>query len=92
MDNCISDSRGSGILVGPAPSHTWDGPLILVSNTIQNSAEWDVSLCGISSTEELSFQGQFHGFGNTITAGDGPRRVCPADYEWPEGFFRTPDE
>jgi len=92
VDNCISDSRGSGILVGPAPFHTWDGPMILVSNTIRNSAEWDVSLCGISPVGELSFQGQLHGFGNSITASDEPRRVCPADYEWPEGFFTTLDE
>lgn len=92
VDNRIDDSRGSGILVGPAPSHVWDGPLVFVSNVIRNSMKWGISLCGISLSEELSFKGLLGGFGNTIEGEDGLGLACPADYEWPDGFFTSVDE
>jgi len=74
-----------GIRVSPAPDDSQDGPLVISANTIQNSVGWGISLCGSPDSDTLGFAGQLSGTGNVMDGGYDS--LCPADYDWPEGFI-----
>jgi len=100
--NRIDSSGGSGIRVAAMPRDVLDamraaapdgsldyllvdGPLTLIDNVIQNSMRWSIRLCDSNDLEVLTFTGRLSGTGNVV---DGGRDLlCPADYDWPTGFF-----
>ena len=85
VGNHIEGSLWDGIRVSSAlPGDYEDGSLAMDSNTIRNSMRWDINLC-LSDSDGLTFAGRLSGTGNIL--GDGYNMLCPADYDWPEGFF-----
>jgi parallel beta helix pectate lyase-like protein len=85
VGNHIEGSLWDGIRVSSSsPGDSEDGSLTMDSNTIRNSMRWDINLC-LSDSDGLAFAGRLSGTGNIL--GDGYDMLCPADYDWPEGFF-----
>lgn len=83
--NRIRDCYAWGIRIAAVPFDAPAGSLVMVDNVIENRSYPAISLCGVDDPNELTLTGSLEGSGNVI---DGGRDLlCPADYDWPEGFF-----
>jgi len=84
-ENRIHGSLRNGVRVSEAPSGSPTGSLVLNANSFANSGEWDVTLCDPTGSATLAFRGSLTGTGNVVEGGS--KRLCPADYDWPDGFI-----
>jgi hypothetical protein len=75
----------NGVRVSRAPLGSVDGALTLDANVFSDGTGWDISLCGLDGAGELQFLGSLSGSGNVVDGGT--ERLCPTDYDWPEGFL-----
>lgn len=83
--NRIRDCYAWGIRIAAVPFDAPAGSLVMVDNVIENRGHLAISLCGVDNPNELTLTGSLEGSGNVIEGG--PASLCPADYEWPAGFF-----
>jgi len=83
--NRIRDCYAWGIRIAAVPFDAPAGSLVMVDNVIENRGYLAINLCGVDDPNELTLTGSLEGSGNVIDVG--PKALCPADYEWPEGFF-----
>ncbi|MCK5213250.1 MAG: right-handed parallel beta-helix repeat-containing protein, partial [Dehalococcoidia bacterium] len=83
--NRIRDCYAWGIRIAAVPFDAPAGSLVMIDNVIENNGYLAISLCGVDDPNELTLTGSLEGSGNVIDGG--PKALCPADYQWPEGFF-----
>jgi len=84
-ENRFERCYAAGIRVSQAPETSPAGSLVLNGNRFMSGGTWDISLCGFEGTGELQFLGSLSGTGNVVEGGI--ERLCPTDYDWPEGFL-----
>jgi len=84
-ENRFERCYAAGIRVSEAPEASPAGSLVLNGNRFTDGGTWDISLCGFEGTGDLEFSGSLSGTGNVVEGG--VERLCPTDYDWPDGFL-----